>query len=103
MIVEFREQEEFEGFEQATWIPPEERKKPWYAPITEALTRPIAEKLSPVAEKVMREKAPDITYALAKGLAPQMPKIVFYAVLPIGLSIFALGLVYFLIIKEKRR
>jgi len=100
MIVEIQENE-FEGFEQG-WKPPEEREKPWYAPITSAIMTPVAEKLSPITEKVLKEKSPDITYALAKGLAPQMPKIVFYAVLPIGLSILTLGLLYFMIFKERR-
>jgi hypothetical protein len=104
MIVEVKE-EELEGFEfeQITWMPPEERPKKWYEPITQAMMKPVAERLSPIAEKVLREKSPDITYALAKGLAPQMPKIVFYAMLPIGLSILALGLIYFALRKAERR
>lgn len=96
MIVRIEDLDIIEGFEQITWTPPEERKEKekWYTPIVSAMFRPVAEKMTPTVEKALRERAPDITYAIAKGLAPQMPKIVFYAVLPIGISIFAIGALY---------
>lgn len=86
------------------WIPPEERKEKekWYSPIVSAMFKPVAEKVSPAMEKVLKERAPDITYAIARGLAPQMHKIVFYAVLPIAISIFSLGILYFALKRREK-